>query len=175
MKRSIVFLFCFLAGMPAFGENKTYLYLVINEVKTEKGLKFSLKEAKAVFGNYDNFIVHSEEAWRSRQWNYVLAIFDSKHESIGNYIITSSRFIFKDEEKNGRTAEGLIEIEKEEMHVVVPFDRDVPPSYFVVRESTNEKRKVRNCISLPVEKLLEQFDALKKGAEKRSFKKQNPS
>ena len=167
MKKFIVFLFCFLAGLPAFGKDKPYVRLVIEEVKKDKEFKFSLKEAEVIFGDCDHFVRIFEETGVKNKTEYVLATYNSKHELIENYVIPSGRFIFWDGEENGKKTGGLIESEKGEMDVLVPFDKNNPASFFIVKNLTREKSRVWKFTPLPVKKLLEQCSAIeKKIAEK---------
>lgn len=165
MKKFIVFLFCLFAGMPAFGKDKPYVRLVIEEEKKDKEIKFSLKKSEVIFGDCDHFVrVYKEKGMKTRR-EYVLSIYNSNYESIGDYVIFSSRFIFWDGEENGKRVGGIIESEKGEMSVLVPFDKNNPVAFFIIKSIAGEKEKEQKFISLPVKKLLEQFVALEKRVE----------
>jgi len=172
MKKFIVFLFCFFTGMPAFGENKGYVNLIIEEVKTDNKIDlfsdeitFSLKEAKAVFGNYNRLVVRHKKGQQKSAWDYFLETYDSKHGLIGTYVVSSGRFILWDGIKDGKMTGGLIESKKGEMDVFIPFDKNNPPHFFIVKTDIIEKNRKWKFIPLPVKKLLEQLDDREKNAK----------
>ena len=162
MKKFIVFLFCFLTGLSVFGKDKPYLNLTIEETKTDKGIDFSLKEAKVIFGDCDSFIRVSEETWVNPGSEYIFEAYNAEHKSIGNYVVSSGRFIFVDGARNGKMTGRLIELKKGEMDVLIPFDKKNPVSFFIVNNITKEKSRRFKFTSLPVKKLLEQYSAIEK-------------
>jgi hypothetical protein len=167
MKKFIVFLFCFFAGMPVLAKDKPYLRLSIEETKTDKGIDFSLKKAEVFFGDCDHFVRHLDKMWQDPESDYIFETYNSEHELIGEYVATSGRFILWDGEKDGKMTGGEIELKKGKMDVIVPFNKKHPAHFFVIKYDTKKKNNIWKFVSLPVKKMLEQCsDIEKKIAEK---------
>lgn len=145
---SLLFIF---SAFQVKAENKVYIGLEISETKTSSAVKFSLKSAALVYGDYDTKITPYNEDLLSKR-DYILEAYVDKEKASQNYYISSSRIIMIDTADGG----GVMELNSGTILAFLPFDMQNITS--AIKIDNNGKKTA--FIDLPVEEFEKQYTSL---------------
>jgi len=119
--KTIVSIICvtilgFVAVQKIYAADNFYVQLDINEVASGSKVKFSLKDAAPLYGDYDSFFnVYNKD---TSTGNYILETYNSSKQEIAEYALSSSRITYYDTETGG----GETVNDSGVIKVIIPYD-----------------------------------------------------